>query len=143
MRELQYQRWAVNSARRAMPGRGYGLKISHQTAVGIPDLLVSMPGYCPCLIECKWLGAVPVNFNRRIKLTDKQQLELDRFNAANRDTGWVLVGSKYLNKVYFHQLYHPHVKQAVDGYAGYATNRTQKEFIPIAQLFAKVGVRRL
>ena len=143
MKELAYQRWVVKSARKAKVGRGYGLKISHQYAVGIPDLLISMPGYCPCLIECKWFNAVASGFSRKIKLTEKQRFELDRFNTANRDTGWVLVGMKFRNQVYYHQLYHPHVTQAEDEYAACVTTKTQLELIPLARLFAKIGVRRL
>ena len=147
MKELGYQRWVVTSARKSFGLPGYGLKISHQTAVGIPDLLISLPGYCPCLIECKWLGRVVTGFSRKIKLTDKQRFELDRFNVANHNTGWVLVGSYNKNAigvwVYKHQLYHPHVKQAVDVYSAYVTTKTQQGLIPLAQLFAKIGVRRL
>lgn len=142
MRELGYQRWVVNSARKSKVNPGYALKISHQTAVGIPDLLVSLPGYVPCLLECKWLGRVSGGFSRKIKLTDKQRLELDRFNKANRDTGWVLVGG-FMAPYYFHHLYHPHATQAVDDYAACLLTKTQKDIIPLAQLFAKIGVRRL
>ncbi len=144
MKELAYQRWVVKSVRLTEVGKGYCLKISHQTAVGIPDLLLSMPGFAPCLIECKWLGEVMPNFSRKIKLTDKQRFQLYCFNNANRDTGWVLVGGVMRpSKIYFHHLYHPHVVKAIDGYTACVITKTQKDIIPLAQLFAMIGVRRL
>ncbi len=142
MKELAYQRWVVNSARRSKVDRGYAIKLSHQTAVGIPDLLVSLPGFAPCLIECKWLGRVIPTFSRKISLTGKQRLELSRFNHANQDTGWVLVGG-FIPPFYFHHLYHPHVTKAVGDYAACVKTKTQKDIIPLAQLFVMIGVRKL
>lgn len=99
-RELDLQTKICQSAKR---DGGYGKKISHKFAVGIPDLLVALPPFAPCLIEVKDMGAIATaKFDRLIGITPKQQLELSRFSepyekaqseyTPDRRTGMVLVG---------------------------------------------------
>ncbi len=78
---------------------GYALKLSHRFIVGVPDLLICMPGYPAMLIEVKDLGVVTDKFDLKVPVTPKQREELKKFNEAgdlgqttyNRRTA-VLVG---------------------------------------------------
>ncbi len=50
MIETKFQRHLVEAAEAL---GGYAKKLSHRTLVGVPDLLVKLPAYPACLIECK------------------------------------------------------------------------------------------
>ena len=81
-RELDVQTKIIKSARRE---GGYGRKMSHKFAIGIPDLLIGLPPFIPALAEVKDIGVVVDNFARKIGVTDKQSLELHMFNDPYND----------------------------------------------------------
>lgn len=97
-RELEEQTNIIKSLRAE---GGYGRKISHRFAIGIPDLMTGLPPFVPALCEVKDLGAVVDKFDREIGITDKQALELKRFSepyelhqtryTPNRRAGFILV----------------------------------------------------
>ena len=74
-RELSEQSNLIASAKRA---GGYGKKLSHRFAIGMPDLLLAVPPYAPVLCEVKDLGIVTDKFDRQIDITPKQAEELRR-----------------------------------------------------------------
>lgn len=76
-RELDVQAKVCKSAKR---DGGYGRKISHKFVVGIPDLLVCLPPFAPCVIEMKDLGPVTALFDRQLAVTPKQALEMERIS---------------------------------------------------------------
>ncbi len=55
---------------------GYCHKLTNRFTVGIPDLLVALFPYMPCVLEIKDLGPVADDFDRQINVTPKQQYEL-------------------------------------------------------------------
>ena len=138
MRELTYQTWIKQSVLR---GGGYCLKLSHQYSTGIPDLLVSFPGFAACLIEVKWLGLVKPGYSRKIATTPKQVLELSRFDATNPGTGLVLVGCQMKtgsSKGYHHSLYSFDQTRAVDGHINSLLTQHQTESVQLAKLMSRL-----
>lgn len=79
MLELKFQTEILKSVRLA---GGHGQKIAHRFKVGVPDLLVAMPGLGMVLLECKSLGAVGDSFNRNTGITPIQQETLAKYNAT-------------------------------------------------------------
>ena len=79
MKELAFQSEILKSAR--LMG-GFGQKIAHRFKVGIPDLLLSMPGSGMVLLECKSLNEVGDVFNRNTGITSIQQETLAKYNAT-------------------------------------------------------------
>lgn len=77
--ELGEQTHVINSVRAV---GGYGRKISHRFAVGIPDLLLVVPGYVPGIWEMKDMGFWNTDTERQVETTLKQRLELKEFSAA-------------------------------------------------------------
>lgn len=56
---------------------GYCHKLTNQFTVGIPDLLIALPPFAPCVIEVKsFKDCGHVGFNRQIDVTPKQRHEL-------------------------------------------------------------------
>ena len=98
--DLQSKIW-----RSAKTDGGYGRKISHKFAVGIPDLLLALPPFAPCLCEVKDMSEVVDDFDRLIGITEKQTEELKRFSepyentmtvyTPNKRTAFILVGIKH------------------------------------------------
>ena len=80
-RELKLQTDIIKSVR---ADGGYGRKMSNQFHIGIPDLLLALHPFAPVLCEVKDLGPVIATFNRQLDVTPKQELEMERFNAAYR-----------------------------------------------------------
>lgn len=76
-KELDVQTKVCKSARQ---DGGYGRKISHKFVIGIPDLLVCLPPFAPCVIEMKDLGKVVDRFDRQLAVTPKQALEMERIS---------------------------------------------------------------
>lgn len=84
---------------------GYGRKISHKFAIGIPDLLLALPPFAPCLAEIKDMGEVVNKFDKQFDITEKQSEELKRFSepyeksmtiyTPNKQSSIVLVGVKH------------------------------------------------
>lgn len=104
-RELDVQSNIVKSAK--LQG-GYGKKISHKFSVGVPDLLIAIPPFAPCVVEVKDLGAVTLGFNRMLDVTPKQSLEMARISepyeefqvpyTPSRRTACVMVALKHRDK---------------------------------------------
>jgi hypothetical protein len=51
---------------------GYSVKLSHRFVIGVPDLLVALPPFAPCLVEVKDLGDVVDRFDKQVAVTPKQ-----------------------------------------------------------------------
>ena len=78
-KELNWQRKIVQSVR--MQG-GYGKKWSSTYAVGVPDLILSLPDIGAFFMEVKLEHSLPVVFDRKIKTTEIQKHELASLGAA-------------------------------------------------------------
>ena len=97
-RELNEQSNIIKSVKAA---GGYARKLSHRFMIGMPDLLVALPPFAPCLVEVKDLGKVVDEFDRQLDITPKQADELRRISepyeqyhtvyAYWRRTGMVMV----------------------------------------------------
>lgn len=61
---------------------GYGRKISHRFQIGIPDLLLVIPGYVPGIWEMKDFGEWNKDTERQLEVTEKQEIELMEFDKA-------------------------------------------------------------
>ena len=103
-RELALQTKIIQSIRK---DGGHARKMSHRFAIGIPDLLIGMPPYVPCLAEVKDLGIVTANFNLQLDVTEKQALELRRVSEPYEDmflhtracrTGMLLIGLVHMGE---------------------------------------------
>ena len=75
--ELSVQTNIIKSVRR---DGGYGRKMSNRFAIGVPDLLVALPSFAPCVIEVKDLGEVVDKFDRQVDVTPKQAEEMRLFS---------------------------------------------------------------
>lgn len=70
---------------------GHARKQSHAFSVGIPDLMIRMPGFTAIEAEVKRMEDLQVGFSRSLRgvgpsaVTPKQLLELNRANAASPD----------------------------------------------------------
>lgn len=78
-RELALQTDICKSTRKE---GGWARKLSHQTMVGLPDLLLNRFPFVPMLIEVKDLGPCNPIFSRKVDVTDKQRYELLSFDQA-------------------------------------------------------------
>lgn len=68
---------------RSVRGKGgWARKLSHQTMVGLPDLLVNSFPFMPLLIEVKDLGPKNNTFSAKLNVTEKQRHELLSFDDA-------------------------------------------------------------
>lgn len=79
MLELKFQTEILKSARLM---DGYGQKIAHRFKVGVPDLLMSMPGHGMVLLECKSLKEVGDKFKRATGVSVIQQETMLKYNAT-------------------------------------------------------------
>ena len=77
---------------------GWAKKLTNQFTIGIPDLLISLPGLAPCLAEVKDFDVVGDKFDRKLDVSPKQRHELLTFNAVNPATAVILVGLKWGNE---------------------------------------------
>lgn len=90
MNELDFQATLTKSAKHL---GGYGRKISSRFTVGIPDLLLAVPKFCPVLVEAKWMKDVKTGFDREVPTTGPQRETLAKYNAVIGLTwGFVIVG---------------------------------------------------
>lgn len=80
--ELGVQTKIIKSVRQ---DGGYGRKMSNRFAIGVPDLLVALPPFAPCVIEVKDFGVVNDRFDRKIEVTDKQAWEMEIFSKPYED----------------------------------------------------------
>ena len=78
-KELNWQHKIVKSVRMQ---EGYGKKWSSTYAVGVPDLILSLPDIGPFFMEVKLEHSVKDGFNRKIDVTAIQQHELASLVAA-------------------------------------------------------------
>lgn len=81
MKELAFQTEILKSAR--LQG-GFGQKIAHRFKVGVPDLLVSMPGHGMVLLECKALNEVGDKFKRATGVSVIQQETMLKYNSTQQ-----------------------------------------------------------
>lgn len=61
---------------------GYAFKLSNQFTIGIPDLLIMLPPFVPCIAEVKTLGECVEDFDRKLDLSPKQKLEISKMNSV-------------------------------------------------------------
>lgn len=60
---------------------GYSKKLTNRFTIGIPDLLICLYPFVPCIIEVKDWGEVEtVGFKRQIGVTPKQRYELNEMS---------------------------------------------------------------
>lgn len=101
--ENKYQRDIVLSA---IKQGGHARKQSHRFAIGIPDLLIRMPGFTAVEAEVKLVKDVMPGFERSLRdksacaVTPKQLAELNKINAASPDgmVAWVFVVVRWRDK---------------------------------------------
>lgn len=79
MNEVDHQ---TNIKKSVILQGGYSFKLSNRFTIGIPDLLVMLPPFVPCLAEVKDLGECVPDFDRKLDVSPKQNLELVKMNAA-------------------------------------------------------------
>lgn len=78
--------------------KGFGIKLSHRFAIGVPDLLLALPPFAPCLVEVKDLGVVVDRFDRKLGVTPMQADTMRKMSGPyeretwGRHTALVLVG---------------------------------------------------
>lgn len=83
MKELDCQ----GLIKRAVVSRGgFCIKLSHRFIVGVPDLLVKIPGRAAMLIEVKWARA-PKRKDYMLEITPRQAQVLRQAEAAGMITG--------------------------------------------------------
>lgn len=83
--ELNVQTNIIKSVRR---DGGYGRKMSNRFSIGIPDLLVALPPFAPCVIEVKDFGEVADKFDRKVDVTEKQAHEMKVFSEPFEAAEW-------------------------------------------------------
>lgn len=86
--ELQLQRKLIEATEKE---RGYGLKMSSRFLVGVPDLLLHIPGLPTVIIECK-LEVLPSKPTTpiRVNLSPQQRVVLKKMQSAGMAAGWVV-----------------------------------------------------
>lgn len=91
MDELRFQSELVDSAR--VMG-GYGRKLAHKFQVGIPDLMLMLPGKPVWFVEAKWWPKPPQQGKiLKVATTKKQRYELGLIFKSNADVKpFVMVG---------------------------------------------------
>lgn len=57
---------------------GYCHKLTNAFTIGIPDLLIALPPFAPCIIEVKDFKTCTQGFDRQIDVTPKQRYELNQ-----------------------------------------------------------------
>ena len=91
--ELTLQRKLIEETNRL---GGYAQKLSNRFLVGVPDLLLHLPGLPTAFIECK-LEVLPARPTTPIKinLSPQQRAVLKKMQAADMVAGWcVFVANK-------------------------------------------------
>ena len=88
VKEVDLQSRLVEEARRT---GGYALKMSNRFVVGVPDLLIQLPGLPTVLVECKaqTLPAKPET-PFRLGLSRHQSASIDHINESGGNAGWCL-----------------------------------------------------
>lgn len=86
--ELYFQKQLINAA---VEMDGYGQKLSNRFIVGVPDLLLQVPGWRTTLVEAKQHFFVPNPKIIHIDLTKIQEDRLKRHTRSGGDAGWAMV----------------------------------------------------
>ena len=81
-RELAHQ---TDIRKSVIKDGGYGLKLSNRFAVGIPDLLICLPPFAPCILEVKDLGECVDDFDRKLGVTPLQGETMRRISQPYED----------------------------------------------------------
>lgn len=84
MKETDHQTQIKLSVRRQ---GGYSFKLSNRFTIGIPDLLIALPPFAPCLAEVKDLGECVADFSRKLDVSPKQAYELKAMNEPYKEWG--------------------------------------------------------
>lgn len=82
MKEIEVQTEIKQSVR---ADGGYCHKLTNAYTVGIPDLLIALPPFAPCVIEVKDLKEVTTGFDRVLGVTPKQRYELRQISEVYND----------------------------------------------------------
>lgn len=96
--------------------KGYSISLAAPMLVGVPDLYVIMPGYCPVLLEAKWLGIVNAKFKRKLQFTAMQRDYLKNCCDIKEGTAWGLIGFKF-DKEYHAVLVTPETEHLSNDFA--------------------------
>lgn len=78
---------------------GYGWKLSNAFVSGVPDLLLFVPGFVPCVAEVKYIGIKERDFDVQVGLTPLQNQRL-LWVEEQGDFGLVLIAVKWKGKDY-------------------------------------------
>jgi len=118
---------------------GFSISLAAPMVSGVPDLYVIMPRFTPVLLEAKWLGEVPIGFDKKIKATKLQQMTLDECNKVHFNSALYLVGYKLEKKIWACLVIHN---------CGYVSeNWIRVEYInksfDVKYLFLGIGVTRI
>lgn len=81
MKEVDHQ---TNIKKSVILQGGYSFKLSNRFTIGIPDLLIMLSPFVPCLAEVKDLKEVVDNFDLQLDVSPKQALELKKIREAYR-----------------------------------------------------------
>lgn len=84
MKEVDHQTRIKNSVKQQ---GGYSFKLSNRFTIGIPDLLIMLHPFAPCLAEVKDLKEVVDNFDLQLGVTPKQNHEMKMMNQIYWDWG--------------------------------------------------------
>lgn len=77
-RELTLQTNIVKSIRQ---DGGYARRIVDTYQIGVLDLFVALPPFMGTMIEVKHLGPATAPFHRKLKVSSKQRVEIDKLNG--------------------------------------------------------------
>jgi hypothetical protein len=87
MNELQFQRELIKAAEF---NKGFGIKLSNKFLVGVPDLLIQVPGFRTTMIECKikkFKSKLDLSKSFRVDLTKIQANTLYSFRKSGGVSG--------------------------------------------------------
>lgn len=123
---------------------GFSLSIAAPMISGLPDLYVIMPGFCPLLLEAKWLGEVSNNFHRKIGYTKLQEHYLRECCQIKDYTAMGLIGYRQ-NDCYWCTLVHPkftHINNLSTEQFHICISNT-KELFDVKHLFGYYSIPRI
>lgn len=108
MNEITLQRLLIKKMERI---GGYGRKWASAFAVGLPDLILIRNGKS-LYVEMKYIRSMSKTFKRKVDLTPKQTLELNRIRGAGAQT-LVAVVVDYMDEKYIMMLSPPAPQEAL------------------------------
>lgn len=80
---------------------GYTLRLAAPLMSGLPDIYCNMPGYCPLLLEAKFIKGLSGEFKRKIGYSKLQLNILRSCWDANPYTAFCLMGVEHENILYW------------------------------------------